>query len=68
MKGPSVIAKTGENLSQWIGKNSESLGKSVQRIFNLSDQLPFLFKVLSVKEALSIQVHPNKVRTFLLSK
>lgn len=28
----------------------------------LSDKLPFLFKVLSIRKALSIQVHPNKVR------
>lgn len=34
------------------------LGKSVQHKFN--GKLPFLFKVLSAEQALSIQAHPNK--------
>ena len=44
---------------------SELLGANVQRFrerFNSSLPLPFLFKVLSVRLALSIQIHPDKVR------
>jgi mannose-6-phosphate isomerase len=61
-KGPSVIKSTGETLAQWIGKHPESLGDREKPVLNGSvDQLPFLFKVLSVNVALSIQVHPDKV-------
>uniref|UniRef100_S4RGG1 Mannose-6-phosphate isomerase n=1 Tax=Petromyzon marinus TaxID=7757 RepID=S4RGG1_PETMA len=45
-------------LSQWIAAHPDSLGSKVRDRFG--DQLPFLFKVLSVNMALSIQAHPNK--------
>jgi len=61
--GPSVIASSGENLGEWISAHPESLGSVVRGRFG--DQLPFLFKVLSVNKALSIQAHPSKV-TFLI--
>ncbi|EAS04929.1 mannose-6-phosphate isomerase (macronuclear) [Tetrahymena thermophila SB210] len=35
------------------------LGKEVKEKYNLQDQLPFLFKILSVNKALSIQAHPD---------
>lgn len=60
---PSVIRETGQPLSDFIKKNPECLGKEVQKVFG--NELPYLFKVLSINTALSIQVHPNKV---LLSK
>ncbi|KAM9586482.1 mannose-6-phosphate isomerase isoform 1-T1 [Trichechus inunguis] len=47
-----------KTLGQWIAENRDSLGSKVKDSFN--GQLPFLFKVLSVKTALSIQAHPNK--------
>ncbi|XP_064123332.1 mannose-6-phosphate isomerase isoform X2 [Loxodonta africana] len=47
-----------KTLGQWIAENQDSLGSKVKDTFN--GQLPFLFKVLSVKTALSIQAHPNK--------
>ncbi|KAM9183820.1 mannose-6-phosphate isomerase isoform 1-T1 [Dugong dugon] len=47
-----------KTLGQWIAENQDSLGSKVKDSFN--GQLPFLFKVLSVKTALSIQAHPNK--------
>ncbi|XP_006888354.1 PREDICTED: mannose-6-phosphate isomerase isoform X1 [Elephantulus edwardii] len=47
-----------KTLGQWIADNPDSLGSKVKDTFN--GQLPFLFKVLSVKTALSIQAHPNK--------
>ncbi|XP_012386461.1 mannose-6-phosphate isomerase isoform X2 [Dasypus novemcinctus] len=47
-----------KTLSQWITENQDCLGSRVKDTFN--GQLPFLFKVLSVETALSIQAHPNK--------
>ncbi|KAM6202773.1 mannose-6-phosphate isomerase isoform 2-T2 [Rhynchocyon petersi] len=47
-----------KTLGQWIADNPGSLGSKVKDTFN--GQLPFLFKVLSVRTALSIQAHPNK--------
>lgn len=49
-----------KTLGQWIAENQDSLGSKVKDIFN--GKLPFLFKVLSVETALSIQAHPNKVQ------
>ncbi|XP_023326981.1 mannose-6-phosphate isomerase [Eurytemora carolleeae] len=56
--GPSVIAETGETLAEYISKNPDCLGSKVSEKFQ--GQLPFLFKVLSVNKALSIQAHPAK--------
>lgn len=56
-----VVMDTGEDmlLSELIAKYPEEiLGKSVRETFN--GQLPFLLKVLSAREILSIQMHPNK--------
>ncbi|MFC1714066.1 mannose-6-phosphate isomerase, class I [Candidatus Poribacteria bacterium] len=48
-----------EPLNQLISESpSEILGEATCR--NFQDTLPFLLKVLSVGEALSLQVHPNK--------
>uniref|UniRef100_A0A2K5DZ81 Mannose-6-phosphate isomerase n=1 Tax=Aotus nancymaae TaxID=37293 RepID=A0A2K5DZ81_AOTNA len=47
-----------KTLGQWIAENQDSLGSKVKDTFN--GNLPFLFKVLSVETALSIQAHPNK--------
>ena len=57
-KGPSLIASSGESLAKWIADHHSSLGDQA-KFYN---ELPFLFKVLSVNIALSIQVHPDKVR------
>ena len=56
-KGPSLIASSGESLAKWITDHISSLGDQAK----LYNELPFLFKVLSVNIALSIQVHPDKV-------
>uniref|UniRef100_A0A3P9MQG2 Mannose-6-phosphate isomerase n=1 Tax=Oryzias latipes TaxID=8090 RepID=A0A3P9MQG2_ORYLA len=45
-------------LGQWIAHYPACLGSKVKDAFQ--GQLPFLFKVLSVNTALSIQAHPNK--------
>ena len=60
--GPSKVLIPGQDeltLEQWVKDNPESLGDEVRQTFDNS--LPFLFKVLSVEKALSIQAHPNKV-------
>lgn len=51
------IAQT--TLGQWIAHFPACLGSKVKDTFQ--GQLPFLFKVLSVNTALSIQAHPNRV-------
>ncbi|KAF6131544.1 mannose phosphate isomerase [Phyllostomus discolor] len=47
-----------KTLGQWITENQDCLGAKVKDTFN--GKLPFLFKVLSVGTALSIQAHPDK--------
>lgn len=61
-KGPSTITHpphlSGTLLSDWLKDNQWALGDRVASQFD--GQLPFLFKVLSINQALSIQAHPNK--------
>ena len=73
-KSPAVLSSTGERLADHISANPESeLGKHVTEKFG--SNLPFLLKILSVNQALSIQgllkhrkqsrsnffsAHPNK--------
>ncbi|KAM4660391.1 mannose-6-phosphate isomerase isoform 2-T2 [Amazona ochrocephala] len=47
-----------KTLGQWISDNPACLGAKVKDTFQ--GHLPFLFKVLSINTALSIQAHPNK--------
>lgn len=57
--GPSLLKGVGApSLADHIAKKPEMLGAKSREIFG--DQLPYLFKVLSVNKALSIQAHPNK--------
>lgn len=53
VSGQSRVKATGELLGDFIQKDRDG---------NVGGQakLPFLFKVLSIRKALSIQVHPNK--------
>lgn len=55
---PSVLESNGQSLQTWIEERPECLGQSVKQHFG--SNLPFLFKVLSVRKALSIQSHPDK--------
>ncbi|KAM8973290.1 mannose-6-phosphate isomerase [Pelodytes ibericus] len=60
-KGDALIVDnriTEKTLGQWIAAHPDCLGSRVREEFQ--DQLPFLFKVLSVRLALSIQAHPDK--------
>ncbi|KAG8659735.1 mannose-6-phosphate isomerase 1 [Manihot esculenta] len=75
--GPSFLLDAGmENgasigsqcitLKEWIAKNPNVLG---DKVFNKwGSDLPFLFKVLSVAKALSIQAHPDKELAKMLHK
>ncbi|XP_057482321.1 mannose-6-phosphate isomerase 1 isoform X1 [Actinidia eriantha] len=69
--GPSFLVETLENgasmgserseslsLKSWIEENPNVLGDKVVEKWGVN--LPFLFKVLSVAKALSIQAHPDK--------
>ncbi|KDP32959.1 hypothetical protein JCGZ_12990 [Jatropha curcas] len=75
--GPSFVVENGvENgnpigshsisLKEWIFKNPNVLGDKV--LDKWGCDLPFLFKVLSVAKALSIQAHPDKELAKMLHK
>ncbi|XP_076454112.1 mannose-6-phosphate isomerase-like [Babylonia areolata] len=67
--GPSMVMRPGQQdiaLWEWVHENPDSLGSEVKNYFK--NTLPFLFKVLSVRTALSVQAHPNKVQAELLHK
>jgi mannose-6-phosphate isomerase len=57
-----------EALATWLGEHPEALGSLVQHRWPEAEterkkderQLPFLFKVLSIDQALSIQAHPDR--------
>jgi mannose-6-phosphate isomerase len=58
-KGPSRISGTGKTLQTAIeSRPVDMLGEAVAHRY--SSKLPFLFKILDVRDMLSIQVHPNK--------
>lgn len=59
--GPAIIPSLQEmKLIDWIRNHPECLGKNITDLYVADNGLPFLFKVLSVNKALSIQVHPDK--------
>ncbi|WP_420459998.1 mannose-6-phosphate isomerase, class I [Neolewinella sp.] len=58
-KGPGQLRGSEHTLDELIARQPETLlGAEVARRFD--DDLPFLFKILDVREMLSIQVHPTK--------
>lgn len=60
-KSPSLIAFTNTTLSSHLAANPSFLGEDVIKKFDAADgNLPFLFKVLAIEKALSIQSHPDK--------
>jgi mannose-6-phosphate isomerase len=60
-KSPSLVSKSGEKLADVLAAHPELVGQDVSRKFNITDgNLPFLFKVLAIEKALSIQSHPDK--------
>ncbi|CAA2938399.1 mannose-6-phosphate isomerase 1-like [Olea europaea subsp. europaea] len=70
-QGENEVASSGNslnlvNLKDWIEQNPSVIGDKVLQKWGHS--LPFLFKVLSVAKALSIQAHPDKVLAEVLHK
>ncbi len=61
VNGPSMLASPDRRISlkEYIAENPSVLGEQSRTRFG-EDGLPFLFKVLSVNKALSIQTHPDK--------
>ncbi|KDR75171.1 hypothetical protein GALMADRAFT_249114 [Galerina marginata CBS 339.88] len=63
-KSPSLVRSSNAPLSVHIAKQTELIGTQVLEKFSSDGadkgNLPFLFKVLSIKKALSIQTHPDK--------
>lgn len=59
---PSKVRDTGEILSEHLARHQDLIGPSIITKFPdaKSGNLPFLFKVLSIAKALSIQSHPDK--------
>jgi len=57
IKAPSKVVGKNKDLDTFINENISVLGFKVQEKYQ---SLPYLFKVLSVAKALSIQAHPNK--------
>lgn len=53
--GPSKVIAENQNLLDYIKLNKASVG------IHEKNGIQYLFKVLSVNKALSIQTHPNKV-------
>ena len=58
---PSYVLSTDEELQTAIDREPETfLGRNVIRKFDGNKTLPFLAKVLSIRKALPLQLHPNK--------
>jgi mannose-6-phosphate isomerase len=55
---PSKDLYTGRSLLDLVSDNQALMGSDITEKYN--KKLPFLFKVLSINKALSIQAHPNK--------
>jgi mannose-6-phosphate isomerase len=59
---PSLHAESHDVLSKHVAENLDLVGKPVvDRFVAGNGNLPFLFKVLSIGKALSIQTHPDKL-------
>ena len=59
---PSRVKDTGDLLSDHLQKNPDLIGSSITAKYEdaKNGNLPYLFKVLSIAKALSIQSHPDK--------
>src|SRR5271170_554710 len=55
---PSKDLSTGRSLLDLVGDNQALMSNEITKKYE--KKLPFLFKVLSIAKALSIQAHPNK--------
>ena len=61
-RGPAIIQKNGQfqPLPKMLEEHPDWLGEAVQQ--NFDGKLPYLFKVLDVRQMLSIQSHPTKAQ------
>ncbi|WCJ25366.1 Mannose-6-phosphate isomerase 1 [Euphorbia peplus] len=66
MENGAGVRPPGVTLKKWISKNPNVLGDKV--LDKWGCDLPFLFKVLSIAKALSIQAHPDKELAKMLHK
>lgn len=55
---PSKDVETQRTLLDLVQDNQALVGREIAERYG--NKLPFLFKVLSIQKALSIQAHPNK--------
>jgi len=55
---PSKDLETKRSLLEMVQDNQALMSKTISERYG--GRLPFLFKVLSINKALSIQAHPNK--------
>ena len=55
---PSKDVQTQRTLLDLVQDNQALMSQEISKRFG--EKLPFLFKVLSIRKALSIQAHPNK--------
>lgn len=61
VKSPSGVVDKEQNLAQILAMNPSLIGDRVSQRFDTTNgNLPFLFKVLAIGKALSIQTHPDK--------
>ncbi|KAG2342967.1 mannose-6-phosphate isomerase [Suillus weaverae] len=61
VKSPSGVVDRKQNLTQILTESPGLIGDQVSRRFDTTNgNLPFLFKVLAIGKALSIQTHPDK--------
>ncbi|KAJ7230548.1 mannose-6-phosphate isomerase [Mycena pura] len=66
-KSPSRVAESNSVLSEHLAAHPELIGKHVVQRFGITNgNLPFLFKVLAIEKALSIQTHPDKTTAEML--
>lgn len=57
--GPALIIERDVLLSEYLKDNLDAIGQIVRNKFGVT--VPFLLKVLSIRKALSVQAHPEKV-------
>jgi len=58
--GPSKIAEEGKDLGEYLKENESAAGEVIRQVWPDGDGLPYLFKILSIRKALSVQAHPDK--------
>lgn len=61
-KSPSLLPFSKEPLGSYLSAHPSLIGQSIIAKYPdaASGNLPFLFKVLAIQKALSIQTHPDK--------